>query len=233
MDTSGTSASSTGEQPAGATAQPAGSDVPAPDTEVLLLPVEAAPGRVGRVRSWLTSPNGLVVTCHVGTSPETVDALAGVRVYASARTAESQALAVFEAVAQPVRDDVLTLTGVARLALEPRRAAVRVPVVRPATVSTGEGTLRVRTLDLSRGGARVELQPGETLPTEQPLDLALELDPDTQVQLSAQVARVDEDAAQASLRFLHVRGEDAEQIERAVLRRLSGRGTSQDEPQQD
>jgi PilZ domain len=209
---------------------PAPGGAPKPGAPVSLLPVDGGGTVNGEVTLWSASPGGAVVTSRVRLSPYAAGALRGQRVWVSARS--DDALVVFQAVAQGVdhHTDQLELTGVTRLATEPRRSSLRADISRPVLLVRDNAPSRGTTsLDLSAGGVRVRVPEGQQLAPGDRLDAAVADERGGTVWARSEVVRVD--GAEAALRFIEVDDADRDRIDHDVYRWYSDRAAAQAEPQ--
>ena len=200
----------------------------APDlgAPISLLPVEGGGTVTGEVTLWSSSPGGAVVTSRVKLEPIAAGALRGQRVWVSARG--SDALVVFQAVAQGVahHEDQLELTGVTRLATEPRRSSLRADISRSVLLVRENVPSRGTTsIDLSAGGVRVRVPEGQQLVAGDRLDAALADERGGTVWARSEVVRVDGD--EAALRFVEVDAADRDRIDHDVYTWYSRRAAQQ------
>ena len=203
---------------------------PEPGAPVSLLPVDGGGTVTGEVTLWSSSPGGAVVTSRVRLPSVAAGALRGQRVWVSARS--DDALVVFQAVAQGVdhHQDQLELTGVTRLATEPRRSSLRADISRPVLLVRDNAPSRGTTsLDLSAGGVRVRVPEGQQLTPGDRLDAAVADERGGTVWARSEVVRVDGD--EAALRFVEVDAADRDRIDHDVYRWYSDRAAEQAESQ--
>ncbi|MFB9377224.1 PilZ domain-containing protein [Kineococcus gynurae] len=202
---------------------------PALDSAVTLMPAhfesDAPAMHAGTVRSWIASAAGLVVTSQVSTTPETVAALDGQRVWVSTDSDDGadgvRPHGVFQAVAQASRSDELSLTGVMLLVAETRRGAVRAPTEVEARLSSDTGEARTTTVDLSRTGMRVRDTADLPHTPHAPVEVSLALEDGSAVHARGEVLRVDEVSGEAVIRFVDVDAPTADRLEHSVLRELA------------
>ena len=197
--------------------------LPMVGSRVMLLPHRSGRERAATVRSWSTGPAGLATAARVTADAAGVAELAGQRVWARAEL-PGGGLLVLEAVTSAAsRPDELDLTGVAMLAHEQRRTAPRVTTSHPTTVQRGgDGELAAHTVDLSRTGARIALdETSGELHMAEHLELAMDVGDGAMLHVDAEVVRLDDEHDEMAVRFLGLADEDAEQIDRTVLARLS------------
>lgn len=177
-------------------------DDPRPGSAVSLIPTEQpAPALAGRLQSWLASPGGLAVSAEVGLDPSAVDLLAGASVYATFRTDDGGQLVVAALARPSVSDGVLDLTGVAMLARESRREAVRAGLRREVRLLAGDVEHPATTLDLSSGGCRVQVAEPEAFDVGEVVDVQLELAGEGPVTAAGEVVRSDRVAHEVAVRF--------------------------------
>jgi hypothetical protein len=199
-------------------------DTPALGSGVSLLPVDA-PGVVvlGEVTSWSASPAGLVVTAKVSVLPDTAQALSGTKVWASAHTAISDTLVVVTAVARSDRPSTgeLELTGLATVAKESRRRAVRAPLQLRGTVVVGESRSTGQTRDLSRTGCRLQFTEAPAVDAGHQVNVEIDISDTERIQVVGRVVRVDSADQELTLRFIDVGSTAAAAIDRIVFEELS------------
>jgi hypothetical protein len=180
-------------------------DEPQPGSAVSLIPTEQpGPALAASLETWLASPGGLAVTAEVRVDPSAVDLLAGSSVWATFRTADAAQLVV-AALARPSasESDVLDLTGVAMLARESRREAVRAGLRREVTLLTGDVEHTATTLDLSSGGCRVQVAQPEAFGVGEMVDVHLDLSGEKgPVTATGEVVRSDRVAHEVAVRFV-------------------------------
>src|ERR1700712_2122521 len=151
---------------------------PAAGSPVSLLPTQgAAPALAAQLESWLASPGGLAVTAEVRLDRSGTELLAGSTVWATFRTGDGGQL-VLSALARPSsgEPELLELTGVAMLAREHRRDAVRAGLRQDVRLVTGQVEHPATTLDLSSGGCRVQVADPSAFGVGEVVDVQLELD---------------------------------------------------------
>ena len=203
-------------------------DVPMAGSTVSLLSLRRDVSALGELQSWSTSPSGLVVTSHITTTPEMAEVLDGERTWASTYTQQTNTLVVFEGVARQARSDRpghLVLDGVSVLAREHRRIEPRAQVPCVVRLRVDEpGSATVRTIDLSRSGCRVDVDPSVELVVGDVASAELTLVDETVVRTDCRVLRLDEGSSQAVLQFQGLTDADMAAIERSVLTRLSADG---------
>ena len=182
----------------------AAADEPQPGSPVSLIPTEQpGPALAASLETWLASPGGLAVTAEVRVDPSAIDLLAGASVWATFRTADSAQLVV-AALARPsaAETDVLDLTGVAMLARESRREAVRAGLRREVTLLTGTVEHTATTLDLSSGGCRVQVARPEAFGVGEMVDVHLDLSGEAPVTAAGEIVRSDRVAHEVAGRFV-------------------------------
>lgn len=200
-------------------------DVPAAGSSVVLQPRGEGESRTGTVRSWTPSPSGLVMTCVVAIDAVTATRLRGERLWLSATTAAGSLL-VFEGVGQQAgAPDQLGVTGMASVARESRRSAVRVEAERPAYLRlSDERVIAARTVDLSRLGARIALPAGLTVRAQTSLTVSVDIDEGDSVTVSGTVLRADDERGQVVVQFTRVEKADRDRLEDGVLARVQALG---------
>lgn len=177
---------------------------PRPGSTVSLIPTERpGPALPARLESWFASPGGLAISAEVRVDPSAADLLAGSSVYATFRTDDGGQLVV-AALARPsmAEESVLDLTGVAMLARESRREAVRAGLRREVRLSAGDVEHSATTLDLSSGGCRVQVAEPEAFDVGEVVDVHLELAGEGPVTATGEVVRSDRVAHEVAVRFV-------------------------------
>ncbi|MDQ1633081.1 MAG: PilZ domain [Frankiaceae bacterium] len=198
---------------------------PATGSTVSLLPTQGvAPALSARLESWLASPGGLAVTAEVRLDRSGTELLAGSTVWATFRTGDGGQL-VLSALARPSsgEPEVLELTGVAMLAREHRRDAVRAGLRQDVRLVTGEVEHSATTLDLSSGGCRVQVADPSAFEVGGVVDVQLELDGEAPLTAAGQVVRSDQVAHEVAVRFLDLTDDDEAVLDALVY---SAIGTS-------
>jgi hypothetical protein len=202
-------------------------DVPAVGSQVSLMRT-TAPANVSRavVRSWDRSDSGLVVTARVAMNPQAAAPLDRLTVWVSARTARSSSLVVLSAVvrAAPEAPGELVLTGIADLALEARREAVRARFERPALLVAAGGQQPARALDLSRTGCRMALDGDPVAELGAAVEVRMELRDRLPLRAAAHVLRVDPEGGELIVHFDRLSADDAQRVDYEVFSTLTGRG---------
>ena len=193
----------------------------APD-RLIVTPLEpASPSAAGTLLSYDSGAAGLAVHLTAEVSERAAQQLDGERAWIRANVAGR--LVAFQAVTR--RADVTTLdaNGITVPLEEHRRrhlrAATRVPVRLAFTSGAGsDSVLEATTVDLSRGGCRIELAgAGPALPAVgAAADVRLAL-PTGVVSAGGTLLRVDHAGGEAVLQFTGMSGEGGEEIERHVL----------------
>ena len=205
-----------------ATAHPYSEPALAPD-RLVLTPVVAAPSVPGRVLSYETGMAGLAVRLTAQVHPEGAERLDAERVWVTANT--QGRLIAFQSVAHRTGETAMDVNGITAPVEEHRRAQLRAATRTPARLQVGDPdggeptVLTGHTVDVSRGGCRVELPDvavDEALQVGATADVTLDLGT-RPVVTAGKVLRVDPDTGQAVLTFGTLTTEDADQIERHVL----------------
>lgn len=176
---------------------------------------------LGTVTGSEAGPAGLVVTLRVATAPDVARVLAGHRVWVSGSTTDDD-LVVLAAVAR-VAPGGLELTGVASLAHERRRGAVRAPVDAAVSLRCASGSYSATTLDLSHSGCRVRIDAGDGEPLPEPgdtVELTIGVSTDMQVHATGVVVRREGD--DVALRFTALPTLDEVRIDQTVFGHLGG-----------
>jgi hypothetical protein len=179
-------------------------DEPRLGSPVSLIPTERpAPALAASLETWLASPGGLAISAEVRVDAAAVDLLAGVSVWANFRTAAGVQLVV-AALARPsaVQDDMLELTGVAMLAREPRRDAIRAGLRREVRLIADTVEHSATTLDLSSGGCRVQVAEPEAFGIGAVVDVHLDLADAGPLSASGEIVRSDTVAHEVAVRFI-------------------------------
>jgi hypothetical protein len=179
-------------------------DDPQPGSRVSLIPTtQLGPALGARLESWFASPGGLAVTAEVRVDPAAVDLLAGASVWANFLTASGAHL-VLTALSRPAagEDDLLELTGVAVLARETRRDAVRAGLRREVRLITGAVEHPATTLDLSSGGCRVQVADPEAFDVGEMVDVQLDLADEGPLAAAGEIVRSDSLAHEVAVRFV-------------------------------
>lgn len=198
---------------------------PVPGSPVSLIPTERpAPALAATLDAWSASPGGLAVTAEVRMDRAAADLLAGASVWASFRTGDGGQL-VLSALARPAaaEPDVLELTGVAMLARESRRVAVRAGLRQQVRLVAGEVEHSATTLDLSSGGCRVQVAEPEAFGVGEVVDVRLELDEEGPLTTAGQVVRSDRVAHEVAVRFLDLTESAEAALDALVYSTISGR----------
>jgi hypothetical protein len=197
---------------------------PVPGSPVSLIPTERpAPALGGTLTSWFASPGGLAVTAEVEVDRGGADLLAGASVYASFRTDDGGSL-VLSALARPSSwsEAQLELTGVAMLARETRRDAVRAGVRQQVRLVSGTVEHPATTLDLSSGGCRVQVAQPEAFDVGEVVDVRLQLAEQGALTTAGQVVRSDRVAHEVAVRFLDLDESDEAALDALVYSAISG-----------
>jgi hypothetical protein len=190
---------------------------------VVLTPMaEAAASAAGVVLSYDAGPAGLAVRLISTVTSDAAQRLDGHRVWVRANA--DGRLVAFQAVARRSTETSLETDGITAPVEEHRRAHLRAAthVAVELRVRSGDAgaptSLAGHTLDLSRGGSRLQLSDGSErffpvvgAPAEVTLDLG------RPVVASGQVLRADPASRQAVVRFTALAGPDADLVDRHVL----------------
>jgi len=199
---------------------------PAPGSTVSLLPTQGAvPALSARLETWLASPGGLAVTAEVRLDRSATELLAGASVWATFRTQEGGQL-VLSALARPSSGEaeLLELTGVAMLAREHRRDAVRAGLRQDVRLVAGEVEHSATTLDLSSGGCRVQVADPSAFGVGEVVDVQLELDGEAPLVTAGQVVRSDQVAHEVAVRFLDLTDDDEAVLDALVYSAIGANG---------
>jgi hypothetical protein len=176
---------------------------------------EGAPSVVGAVRSCDVGLAGLAVHLTADVPPSIAEELHGQRVWVSAHTGER--LIAFQGTATATAEGVVDVSGVSAPIQEHRRTLVRAATRLSAHLDVESGpAVDGSTVDLSRGGCRVQLRPGELPDVGSRVHVTIDLS-GRPAEMDSEVLRVDAGAGQAVLRFTSLDAEDAARIERHVL----------------
>lgn len=190
---------------------------------LILTPMAAAPSAAGHVLSYEAGLAGLAVQLTAKVTPSAAERLDAEQVWVTAHT-EGRLIA-FQTVAHRISDTVLEANGITVPVEEHRRAHLRAATRIPAQLELppadgGELTfLAGHTVDLSRGGCRVQLSTGtvtEALRVDATGDVTLDMGTQP-VLVAGQVLRVDQADDQVVLGFRNLAAEDADRVERHVL----------------
>jgi c-di-GMP-binding flagellar brake protein YcgR len=189
----------------------------------VLTPMAAAPSVAGRLLSYEAGLAGLAVRLTAKVTPSAAERLDAERVWVTANTGGR--IVAFQSVAHRIGETALETNGITVPVEEHRRthlrAATRIPIrLQVSHVDGREPSLHNgHTVDLSRGGCRVQLSDGdveEVLGAGTTADVTLDLG--TQPVVTAgEVLRVDPTDRQAVLTFGSLTVEDADRVERHVL----------------
>jgi hypothetical protein len=203
-----------------------GNEDPTPGSPVSLIPTEQpAPALAASLESWLASPGGLAISAEVRVDRSAIDLLAGASVWATFRIDNGGQLVV-AALARPssASDDLLDLTGVAMLARESRREAVRAGLRREVRLLAGDVEHPATTLDLSSGGCRVQVAEPGAFGVGEVVDVQLELAGGGPLTASGQVVRSDAVAHEVAVRFVDLSESDEAALDALVYSTISVRG---------
>jgi hypothetical protein len=193
----------------------------APDRLIVTPLAPTSPSAAGTLLSYDSGAAGLAVHLSAEVSERAAQQLDGERAWVRANVAGR--LVAFQAVTR--RSDVTRLdaNGITVPLEEHRRrhlrAATRVPVRLAFESEDGTGAvLEATTVDLSRGGCRIELPaPGPALPAVGAVaDVRLAL-PTGAVTATGRLLRVDHGTGEAVLQFTQVPGDGGDEIDRHVL----------------
>lgn len=193
---------------------------------IVVTPVAEAPSAVGRVLSHEAGMAGLAIRVTAEVRAASAARLDGERAWVTVNT--DGRLIVFQCVARRIGETTLELSGITAPVEEHRRgqvrAATRIPVHLRLVPRDGGAYAVIdgHTVDLSRGGCRVELGgPG--------MDDRVEVGATAQVTIDlgepgvatlGDVVRVDPRQGQAVLQFRQLEPTDAERVERHVLSKV-------------
>lgn len=190
---------------------------------LVVTPVAAAPSAAGRLLSHEAGLAGLAVRLTAQVTAGDAERLDGERVWVTANN-EGRLIA-FQSVAHRIGEAELETNGISVPVEEHRRgqlrAATRIPVriQLPDVDGRRRAPLTGHTVDLSRGGCRVQLSDEDgdaVLGTGVTADVTLALGTPPVV-AAGQVVRVGPAGGQAVLTFSPLAPEEAERIERHVL----------------
>lgn len=187
--------------------------------KVTMLPRAGGPAWAGVVQAWEASRARVVA--RVAAAQDAVDALDQHQVWLSTvvRVGDQHGITIFAGSALAVDPEALRLEGIVRLASEPRRQAVRAPGSTVTLPALADGRRSVPALDLSRGGVRLHVGPGDW-PYGDTVALVVHLDGDASVHAVGRLIRLEESTHTAVLRFVDLADEQASAIDRFVLAQL-------------
>lgn len=193
-------------------------------TSLRLLAVDGGPGVEAILIDWISG--ALVATARVGTEDAGAGSLHGHRVWVQAPTPQGGVRIVEMTAEASATPGTLTLTGIAVIVDEPRRAAPRVADRRPAMLSgpalTGPaGPVRGLTVDLSRTGARLLLDSPTDLHVGDRLEIVLGADTAAPVRTPARVARLGPGSAELAVAFVDLPVDQGTRLDRQVLARVA------------
>lgn len=201
-------------------------DVPATGSRVSLMPT-SAPVRVavGTVREWVRSPSGMVVTARVRVPPTDAQALDGLTVWLSARTAGTGCVVVLSALAVRRPSGQLSVTGVADLVLETRRAGPRARLHADVTLTLAGAPAPDRLwtgslVDLSRDGCRVRMDGRLDVAADRRVRLDLRLRDGRMLRAGGRVLRTDGAARELVVAFDDLSQADLGRLDFEVLSAL-------------
>lgn len=173
------------------------------------------------VQTWSAGDEGLVISARLTVGAAAVARLADHRVWVSL-THDAPGFTVFGGIAHAAGDDSLDVTGVAPLVREARRTAPRAAATTRVMVTTPSlRTHDLRAVDLGRGGVRVSLQEPAELTAGERVTVEVHLEDGATVLAGGQVARVDEAAGQAVVRFDELANAEGSRLDRFALLRLT------------
>jgi hypothetical protein len=198
-------------------------DEPLPGSPVSLIPTDQpGPALAARLEQWFASPGGLAISAEVRIDRAAVDILAGASVWATFRTAGGGQLLV-ASLARPTvgAAEILELTGVAMLAREPRRDAIRAGLRREVRLLADDIEHSATTLDLSSGGCRVQVAEPEAFPVGRAVDVHLDLAAEGPLQAAGEIVRSDPVAHEVAVRFLDLSEADEAALDAVVYGTIS------------
>ena len=126
--------------------------------------------------------------------------------------------------AAPEAPGELALTGIADLALEARREAVRARFERPALLVAAGRQQPARALDLSRTGCRMALDGDPVAELGAAVEVRMELRDRLPLRAAAHVLRVDPEGGELIVHFDRLSADDAQRVDYEVFSTLTGRG---------
>lgn len=190
-----------------------------PGTLVLTPVADGEPSVMGSLLSYDVGAAGLAVHVRAGVSAAAVEALNARRVWVSAHT--DTGLIAFQGMAQRNNATTLDLSGVTAPVQEHRRTLLRAATQLSAELRLEDeprkdSPIVGSTVDLSRGGCRVQLTRVELPDVGARVHLTIDLVGEPAV-MDTHVLRVDPDVGQAVLRFTSLDAADAARIDRHVL----------------
>ncbi len=203
---------------------PAALPEPHSGSPVVIVPTDGEEPVAGEVQVWSRGAGGMVVTARVDVGEGAAWTLNGRQVWVRARAPE--AMIVVRAVAQVVSGlpEQIELTGVAGLAVEPRRTAPRARLERTILLLRDGAPARgTWTLDLSSSGCRVRLDPEQPLLLGDRVQTVISGAEGEPMWLLSEVVRIDLESGEAALHFVEVDDSDRNTLERDVLTWLDQR----------
>lgn len=188
---------------------------------VTLLPRNGGHSWAGTVRTWEAADDHVVAQIYA--EAEAVASLDHHQIWLSTvshRGDDEYGVTIFAGRAYALDDESLTLEGVVQLADESRRSAVRVTGSTVTLPPAGGPSIRVATLDISRGAVRLPIgQDGWSY--DDPLDLVVHLGETKTINVLGRLLRVDEVTHSVVLGFDYLPDHDAEALDRFALTQLS------------
>jgi len=136
------------------------------------------------------------------------------------RMGDEYGVTIFAGRAYAVDSESLKLEGVVRLADERRRRAVRVTGSMVTLPPAGGPSVRVATLDISRGAVRLPIGEGGWT-YDDPLDLVVHLGDEQSINVLGRLLRIDAATQSVVLGFDYLPDYDAEALDRFALTQLS------------
>jgi hypothetical protein len=188
---------------------------------VTLLPRTGGHSWAGTVRTWEGDDDHVVAQIYA--EAEAVASLDHHQIWLSTvshRGDDEYGVTIFAGRAYALDDQSLKLEGVVQLADEPRRRAVRVAGSTVTLPPAGGPSIRVATLDISRGAVRLPIGDGGWT-YDDPLDLVVHLGETKTINVLGRLLRVDEASHSVVIGFDYLPDHDAETLDRFALAQLS------------
>lgn len=187
---------------------------------VTLLPRSGGHSWAGTVRSWEAADDHIVAQIYA--EADAVSSLDHHQVWLStvSRMGDEYGVTIFAGRAYAVDSESLKLEGVVRLADERRRRAVRVTGSMVTLPPAGGPSVRVATLDISRGAVRLPIGEGGWT-YDDPLDLVVHLGDEQSINVLGRLLRIDAATQSVVLGFDYLPDYDAEALDRFALTQLS------------
>lgn len=186
---------------------------------VTLLPRSGGQSWAGTVARW-DAVDGTVVA-QIQAAADAVSSLDHHQVWVStvSRDGDERGVTIFAGRAREVGRDLLQVDDMVRLTDEPRRRAVRATGCVVTLPPAGGPQCQVDALDISRGAVRLPMVAGGWT-YDDPLDLVVHLEGDTEIVVVGRLLRVDTETSSVVLDLDDLTETDSEAIDRFVLAQL-------------